>query len=212
MLSQISSSIGRKMTEFQISRLPKGSLGNRLIEVLGGIDSYTKLPMYKWTSANGPHYNSGIYNHGYWDLRHVVWYQVKPEDLSHSVMQARDSRGKFVLLLRKEVSVKPNYLYNVSKEEQSFPTVEVITPSVILASHKGDLASFHNDDPSSKNLWIPHIHSLSHSENSSHFDEDFLSRISTLIQGKEMIRKEKDFMTGYPNVSVPFTEMTEKLK
>ncbi len=206
-MMQIHNAVSRKMMEFQLSRLPQGSMGSRLIEVLGGKKSFCDLPVFSWKPENGPDVNWGLREHCYWDLRGVYRYEVKPEDLSHAVMRGKDSRGWFVLLLRKEVTLDNRYNPDNRYKLSTFPTVEIITPSLrdSLSSGaylpKGRLTSLHHDDE--KSTWIPHIDPL---------PEENLQRISSLLQGKEVKRGKDSFDTGYPSPIMDFENMTEKLK
>lgn len=184
--------------KLKLYSLPQKSLGSRLIQSLGGIDAYCKLPKLAWKPEYGPHMNYGIQNHGYWDIRGVCHYKIDPKDLPHKVMQGRDNRGRFVLLLRKEVTTDSG-----KKNANTFQTVEVITPSIYPAS-RGSLSSFHNDDEKNATPWVTHIHVLD--------SETTLSRISKLMKGEKVVRDAKEFDPGYPSPAIPFKNISEQLK
>lgn len=195
-MNTIGNAIGRLSTQFQLARLPQGSMGASLIAVLGGSSKFLALPVLSWKKEYGPYCNHAIMAHGYWDMRNVCWYEVDPKDLSESVMRSRDSRGKFVLLLKKDVLVEGN-----NGKNDSFPTVEVITPPIHPYLSKGDLSSFHTE--AKNGPWITHIHQLE-------LDPTW-KRISSLLQGHTVKREAKEFDPGYPSPRIDFKSIIENL-
>ncbi len=154
----------------EMSSLPTGSMGSKLVQALGGDEAFCSLPKLAWERSFGP---------SKW-FRELC-YDVPSYKMRASVMRGKNSQGAPVVILRKRCSIN-NYEQHSARKNHTFFTSEVISPKWGDSNFDKDLLTsthFHVDK-------TPHIHSRD-------FDRLELEDLSQLLAGKEVTHKESWF-------------------